>query len=153
MPYLSDAGPEGAREMLETVETDTVDSDTGEESNEIPGNYPAWVSNGHDQSREVDEMIDQNLWRPNMPLAVDKDGLVQYQPQEGTYQGQAGRIHDVRSCQEEIDSPGELRGGKGYSHLGKRGVQGVCKHHPGHSPRSHISDKRRSTPPVQDQQD
>jgi hypothetical protein len=52
------------------------------------------VIKGYQQGHEVDEMIDQNIWRLNMPLAVNEDGMVQYQSREGAYQGRSDMIHD-----------------------------------------------------------
>jgi hypothetical protein len=72
--------------MFKTVEVDTIDRDAGEESDEVSGNHPPCVRSGHKQGPQVDKMIDQNLWCPDMPLSMNEDGMVQYQPGEGTYQ-------------------------------------------------------------------
>lgn len=80
VPDLGDARPSRSWEMTETVEVDTVDGYARVNRNEVSRNHPVCVSSGHEQAPEVDEMINQNLWCPNMPLAVDEDGMVQYQP-------------------------------------------------------------------------
>jgi hypothetical protein len=80
--------------MTETVEVDTVDGDAREERGKISKNHPICVIKDHDQGHKVDEMIDQNIWRPNMPFAVNEDGTMQYQSREGAYQGRNDMIHD-----------------------------------------------------------
>lgn len=40
VPYFGNAGPDGAGEMLETMEKDTVDSDAGEQCNYVASNHP-----------------------------------------------------------------------------------------------------------------
>ena len=87
MPDLGDPGADGTGEMAETVKIDAVNGNAGEERKQISSDHPIRVINGHEQNRKVDEMVDQNLGRSNVPFAVNKDGLVQYQSQQGTEDG------------------------------------------------------------------
>ena len=87
MPDLGDPGADRTTEMAETVKIDAVNGDAGEERKQISSDRPIRVINGHGQKRKADEMVDQNLGRSNVPFAVNKDGLVQYQSQQGTDDG------------------------------------------------------------------
>lgn len=80
--------------MAETVKVDTVDGDAREERDKVSKNHPICVIKGQKQGRKVDEVIDQNTWRLNMPFAVNEDGMVQYESREGAYQGRNDKIHD-----------------------------------------------------------
>lgn len=87
MPDLGDPGADGTGEMAETVKIDAVNGNAGEERKQISSDHPIRVINGHEQNCKVDEMVDQNFGRSNVPFAVNKDGLVQYQSQQGTDDG------------------------------------------------------------------